>query len=217
MEENLKENFSSEKNHVNQPSQIQPENQNSKQKYSFLSIFMAFIFLLVMILLGERLIFDLNRTLNPAIDKQYSPQSQNYSQERRGYKYESPENPFFPQKMGSEYSSIGGTRIYYKESDRGRYMMYKIIIHSAIIIPIFLLSFFIYQLKKNQRQLKPLLTSFVIFSFWMFFHLLGELTKFVMDEYKNIAIYIILIILAIILAILAYIIQDKFEKKEKSI
>lgn len=217
MEEKAKENLASSASANGQPPiQKKPMSQGgTKRNYSFLSILMAFVFLLVMILLGERLIFDLNRFLNPAIDKQYNPQYQNYSPGRRTYDFESPETPFSSPKMKSEQSAIGGTRIYYKESDSGRYMMYKIIIHAAVIIPLFLLSFFVYYLKKDQRQLKPILVSLIIFAFWMFFHLLGELTSFVMNEYKNIAVYVILVVLAVILAILAYVVQDRFERKGK--
>jgi len=204
-----------------QVAQKLPQSQKqANHKYSFLSVFLAFIFLLVMILLGERLIFDLNRFLNPAIDREYSPSQYQYNNRgyndysgRRSFEVDSPRVPFSQsQKMRSDYFAIGNTRIYYKENDKGRYMMYKLIIHSAVIIPLFLFSFVLFHLKKNERKYKPILISFFLFSFWMFFHLLGELTRFVMDEYKNVAIYVILVVMAVLVGFLAYYSQDKFDK-----
>ena len=93
--------------------------------------------------------------------------------------------------------------------------MWKLIIHAAVIIPLFVFAFLLFYIKRKNHQLKPLLISFLVFAFWMMFHLLGETIKFVMDEYKNIAIYVILVVLAGVFGVLAYLTQIKHSKKEK--
>ncbi|MEA2007311.1 MAG: hypothetical protein U9O20_04095 [Patescibacteria group bacterium] len=185
-----------------------------KSKYSLLGIFMAIILFGVMVMLCERIIFDLNRLVNPVIDKGYTESMNQYQGAlRRGYEYSAPQ--LQSSKMLSESMGVSpNTRIYYKASEKGRYMMWKLIIHACVIIPIFVLSFVLFYFRKKNKQLRPLLISFMFFAFWMIFHLLGETINFVMDEYRNIAIYVILVILAAVFGVLAYYTQTKYEKKE---
>lgn len=187
-----------------------------KKKYSALSIFMAVILFGVIVMLGERVIFDLNRYINPAIDKGYTESMNQYQgTDRRSYDYSAPKMPLDGPQMLSESTGVSpNTRIYYRATEKGRYMMWKLIIHAAVIIPIFVFSFVLFYFKKNNYQLRPLLISVVFFAFWMMFHLLGETIKFVMDEYRNIAIYVILIVLAGVFGVFAYYTQVKHHKEE---
>jgi hypothetical protein len=182
-----------------------------KMKYSALGVFLSIILTIVLILLGERLIFDLNRFINPVIDKQYTDW-QNNKNNKGGYQsqYESPNTPVRSYAMGTESSGLAsGTTIYYRSDQKDKYMMYKLIIHAAIILPLFLLAFVIYYFSRQNRLIKPLLVSVMVFAFWMILHLLGETVIFVTSEYKNIAIYIILLIMAMIFGSLTYYTQIK--------
>lgn len=182
-----------------------PQTAPKKKNYSALSIFMAIIFAVVLILLGERAIFDLNRFVNPVIDKEYTNIRNNPFRGNVQYDYESPKTPARSLEMAVDSASaVSNTKVYYRADQKGRYMMYKVVIHAAVIIPIFIAAFILYYLKKKNKQLKAITVSFLVFAFWMIFHLLGETMKFVMDEYKNFAIYGILIILTAVFGFLAY-------------
>lgn len=233
---NNKKMESSSSNQTNQTGNILPGQNNQKteaflnkpieidkKKYSGLGIFMAVILFGLLVMFGERIIFDLNRLFNPAIDDEYTNwqnMQQQYSQ-RRGYEYDMPQSalktPVRSYEMVQDSAvAAPGTQIYYASQDQGRYMMYKLIIHASVIIPLFVLAFVLFYFKKNNYQLRPLLISFVVASFWLMFHLLGETVSFVMDEYKNIAIYVILIVLMAVFGVLAYYSQAKHQKTENA-
>ncbi len=192
--------------------------QRKKLKYSPLSIFMAVILFGILVMFGERLIFDLNRYINPVIDNEYTQwKNQRDLDVRRGVDYDSPKTPArrsFEMTQDS-VSAVSQTEIYYPAQEKGRYLMYKLIIHAAIIIPLFVLAFVLFYYKRKNLQLKPLLVSFLIFGFWMVFHLLGETIAFVMNEYRNIAIYVILIVLGAIFAGVTYFSQAKLHKENE--
>ncbi len=189
----------------------------SKPKYSVLSIFMAVVLFGILVMFGERLIFDLNRYINPVVDNEYTQwKNQRNVNVRRGIDYDSPKTPVrrsFEMTQDS-VSAVSQTQIYYPSKEKGRYLMYKLIIHAAVIIPLFVLAFVLFYYKRKETCLKPLLVSFLCFGFWMIFHLLGETIAFVMNEYRNIAIYVILIVLGIVFASVTYFSQAKLHKDE---
>ncbi|MEA1925814.1 MAG: hypothetical protein U9M90_01020 [Patescibacteria group bacterium] len=190
-----------------------------QKRYSALSVFMAVILFGVVVMFGERLIFDLNRFLNPVIDDDYTKfmNEQQYSA-RRSFDLDSPKMPIRSYELSQDIAGgvVSNTQIYYNTTQKGRYMMYKLIIHAAVIIPIFVFSFMLFYFKRKNYQLRPLLISFVFVAFWLMFHLLGETIDFVMNEYRNVAIYVILIILAVVFGSLAYYTQIKQHSKERS-
>lgn len=195
------------------------QSSNAKKNYSGLSIFMSILLFVIIVMLGERLIFDLNRFLNPAIDDDYTKAKSYQKQylQKRSYDYDAPQSvpqvPLRSWEMASDSAATApGTQIYYASHDKGRYMMYKLIIHAAFIIPVFVLSFVLFYFKKENFQLRPLLISFIVGAFWLMFHLLGETVAFVMNEYRNIAIYVILVVLLAVFGALAYYSQIKYQK-----
>lgn len=191
-----------------------PPPKKKQSKYSALSVFMAVILFGILIMFGERSIFDLNRFLNPAVDKEYTTwMNQNQFSNKRAYDIDAPKMPVRSYEMAQDYTAISSTQVYYGSTERGRYMMYKLIIHAAVIIPIFLFAFVLFYFKKKNHHLRPLLISFLFVAFWLMFHLLGETVEFVMDEYRNVAIYVILFILAVVFGVLAYYTQIKQQKK----
>ncbi len=72
--------------------QVPPPMKKRKKHYSALSIFMAMILFGILVMFGERLIFDLNRFLNPVVDGDYTKfmNEQRYNSGQRSYDLDSP-------------------------------------------------------------------------------------------------------------------------------
>jgi len=64
-------------------------------------------------------------------------------------------------------------------------------------------------LKKRNENWFVVVWGYMAASIWFLLHLIGEVGKYVVDQYKNAAIYIILVFLALILTTLAVFIQKK--------
>lgn len=188
--------------------QTAPRASSSPQKISAIGVILVIILAIVLVLLGERLIFDLNRWINPKIEKQYS--------------YESDYNKVsYPANIGQTLSAernvlAPGISIYYPTKEKGAYMAYKLLIHAAFVMPAFLLVFLLYYLVKIKQQKegwRAAIYAYMIFGFWMIIHLLIETGDYITSQYKSAAIYIILGALAVILTPLAIFLQKKHSEK----
>ncbi|MFH0819607.1 MAG: hypothetical protein V1892_01095 [bacterium] len=182
-----------------------------KHHISILGVIITIILAIVLVVLGERILFDLNRVVNPAVKSTSASQDYYGSQDIYGSDYRS--------SLKSESSGLSNTVVYYKEQDKGKYMAYKTIIHAAVIIPIFLLMFLLYYLiniKGNQEEMKIVMWGYMVFAIWMMFHLIIDIVRYVSEEYKNAAIYIILGVLVLVLTPLAIFIQKKVSEKHAS-
>lgn len=176
-----------------------------KHHISVLGVIITVILAIVLVVLGERILFDLNRVVNPAV------KSTSASQDIYGSDYRS--------SLKSESSGLSNTVVYYKEQDKGKYMAYKTIIHAAVIIPIFLLMFLLYYLiniKGSREEMKIVMWGYMVFAIWMMLHLIIDIIRYVAEEYKNAAIYIILGVLVLVLTPLAIFIQKKVSEKHAS-
>lgn len=179
------------------------------QKFSALGVILVIILAIVLVLLGERLIFDLNRWINPVIEKQGSYDS--------SYSYPKYSDESTGATMSLEKSALApGISIQYPAKEKGVYLTYKLLIHAAFIIPVFLLVFLLYYLVKIKAQKeswRAVIYGYMIFGFWMMLHLLIEAGGYISSQYKSAAIYIILGVLAIILTPLAIFLQKKHSEK----
>ncbi len=175
------------------------DNTGSKIKVSFLGIVLTIILAVVVILLGERIMFDLNRYANPAIEQTVSQEQRvGYSRYYDSYKMDS--------------SSLSGVRLYYSQDKAEDYRLYKLLIHAAFVLPVFLLFFLIYFRVGNSHResnWRVVVWGYLAGVLWLLLHLIGEAGVYVVDAYKNAAIYVILIFLAIILTSLAVFMQKK--------
>ena len=184
-----------------------------KKRYSVLGVVAAFLLVIILIMFGERLIFDANRILNPVVERDYTNWKNNF-----GYGNNSAEAPFVSEKMEMAVDISGGpgssVKVYYPKAEEGRYLMYKLIIHASIIIPLFVLIFGLFYFKKENYSWRPIVIGFLLAGFWLIIHLLGETMNFVMDAYKNIAIYIILIILALLFGVFTFYSQSRYLNKK---
>jgi hypothetical protein len=173
-----------------------------KHKTSVVGVILAFFLFIALTLLGERILFDLNRFINPVIQKVQSS-GEYYNSGYGGNSYI---------QYASESSGLSDVRIYYKSDDKTTYTTYKLLIHSAFVIPAFLLVFLFYYLyivKNANYNLKVVSYAYFAFAFWMIIHLLGELGIYIVDQFQDVAVYIILGFLVIIMTVLALFIQKK--------
>lgn len=187
---------------------VLPQTQNEAQKeekrgwrVSILGIFMAIVLAVVVIMLFERIMFDLNRVANPL--------AQSTLEQDTGY------SKFSGVYWVSESSNLSNVRIYYPREKTEQYKLYKLLLHAAFVLPIFLLMFLLYyylNLKKKNTVWRAVVWAYMLGAIWVLLHLIGEAGRYVLDAYKNAAIYIILVFLAVILTSLAVFLQKKKEE-----
>lgn len=177
---------------------------HKKRKISVLGVIFTIILAIVIILLGERIIFDLNRVANPIVEKEYStvqrsgttttmkaPSSRTYSSDR---------------------STLSRTKIYYPKEDDGTYRAYKLLIHTSFIIPIFLLTFLLYYLfnvRLRSDHLMVVMWGYMAFALWMIIRLVIEAISYIVKQFPNAGIYVVLLLLGIVFTLLAIFIQKK--------
>lgn len=174
-----------------------------RRKVSAIAVLLAVILTITLVLLGERIIFDLNRVANPVV--QNADTTSTFSTYRSGYI--------------SEGTAVSTARVYYPQDKKPEYLLYKLLIHSAFIIPVFLLTFILYYyvyLKSENSKYKVLAGGYMVFSFWMMIRLLFEVGHYIVVQYKSAAIYIILVALALIFTGLIVIVQKKFAQRQMS-
>lgn len=178
--------------------QMAPKVEKAKRKISALGVILTIILAIVLIFLFERVMFDVNRAGNPVIEQTVSDNSRSYYSSGSYYAFEK--------------SSLSRARVYYPREKTEEYRLYRMLLHAAFVLPIFLLMFVLYyyvNLKKRNENWFVVTWAYMAGSFWVLLHLVGEAGKYVVDAYKNIAVYIILIFLAMILTTLAVLVQKK--------
>lgn len=170
-----------------------------KSRISALGVIFTIVLAIALILLGERIIFDLNRVANPVVEKTTTSTTGSRSLGLSA-------------GLSSESSGLTKSRIYYPTAQKGEYLTYKLLIHSAFIIPIFLLTFlfyFLFIVKKKYPHFNVVMYGYLVFAFWMLLHLLIELAYYITNQFPSSAVYIILTILVVIFTALAIFVQKK--------
>ena len=170
-----------------------------KHKISVLGVILTIILAVVVIILFERVMFDLNRLANPVIEQTVSQDG------NQGY-YGA--GPYYV----TEKSSLSSTRIYYPRERTEDYQLYRLLLHAAFVLPIFLLMFLLYywvNLKKRNQNWYVVTWAYMAGASWVLLHLIGQTGSYVVAAYKNAAIYIILVFLAVILTALSVFLQKK--------
>lgn len=168
--------------------QTPPPQPMKKTKVSALAVIMIIILTIVLIVLGERFLIDLNRWINPA-----------YSQY----------GPYYETKT----SVAPPTKTY----NQGDYETYRLLIHAAFIIPVFLAAFLLYfwlHYKKEKTPKSIVAWPYFVFALWMTLHLVIEAFVFLIEQYKATGVYIVLIIMAALLTWLIIFIQKKIHEKK---
>jgi hypothetical protein len=167
-----------------------------KNRISILGVILTIILAIVLVTLGERILFDLNKTLNPLVEKV-----------QQGTDYNS-----YGGGLTMERSALSNQIIYYQPQKSDQYLNYKILINASFIIPIFLLTFLLYyffNVKKRGSNLRVVSYGYLIFSLWMVLHLVISLVQLAYREFPQMALYLILIFFAAIFTVLAVFIQKK--------
>ncbi len=170
-----------------------PQNKN---KISILGVILTIILAVVLVTLGERILFDLNKSLNPYVQKN-QPVAPRYGS-AGGYEM--------------ERSALSQQVIYYPTAESDKYLGSKVLISAAFIIPIFLLTFlfyYIFNIKKKESNLRVVSYGYLIFSLWMVLHLIINLVQLAYRQFPQVALYLILIFFAAVFTVLAIFIQKK--------
>jgi hypothetical protein len=169
-------------------------------KISVMAAILTLLLAIVLIILGERAIFDLNRSFNPHVID--SPTVSPYSY-GGGYEVES--------------SALSTADVYYAHGERSDYKLYRMLIHAAFVIPAFLLVFVLYFWiwhRKTDNPFKVVVFGYLVFGFWMMLHLLFEIAGFVLEEYQNIGIYLVLVFLAALFTWLMVVLQHRINRRK---
>jgi len=180
-----------------------------KKKISVLGIILTIIVTIVVILLGERIIFDLNKAANPVVEKEYTTQQDgNYRK-----------SPAYSGLTYDKARVVSQARVYYPREKEGEYKGYKLLIHASFIVPIFLLTFLLYYLfnvRLKSDNLMIVMWGYMFFALWMVVHLIGEAMYYVYKQFPQAGIYIVLVVLAAIFTGLAIFIQKKVAEHHKA-
>lgn len=184
-----------------------PSGEMNKKKthhnISLMAGILAILLAVVMIILGERIMFDLNRSLNPVVSSSGSTTTSATT---------------FDYAAGIEYeaSALSSQRIGYPTTQQTEYKLYRMLIHSAFIIPVFLLVFVVYFKlwhKNDDSPFKVVLVGYLVFAFWMILRLIFEVGGYVLEKFANVGVYVVLIFLAAIFTWLMILLQKKFSNK----
>jgi hypothetical protein len=173
-----------------------------RRSVSFMAVILAIILAIILIMFGERLIFDINQWANPVIEQVSSGGM-------------SPRIALSSRAYSSESMALSSAKVYYPMDQRGDYLFYKIVLHASFIIPIFLIIFLLYYLVYLKHQDSPyrvLVGGYIAFAIWMLLHLLIELGGFLLDKYQSGVLYLLLLILIVIISLLIFVIQKKKSK-----
>jgi len=175
----------------------------NKKKGNHISVMagiLAIMLAIVMIIFGERVLFDLNKNLNPAVvDAGTSVNQYDY---KAGLQYES--------------SALSSQRISYQSENETEYKLYRMLTHSAFVIPVFLLMFVLYYWvwhKKDDSPFKVVVVGYLVFGFWMMLRLIIEIGGYVLERFANIGVYLVLLFLAAIFTWLMIVVQKQIAKK----
>jgi len=182
------------------PPPINQQKPKKKSKVSAMAVLFVIILTIVLVIFGERLMSDFNEWLNPAFDQWGSSYT---------YRYET---------SSIDTSSINA--INDKVYTRADYEIYKLLIHTAFVIPVLLAAFLLYfwQYYKKKHSINKIIAwPYFIFAIWMLMHVIIEAFYYLIKEYEKLGIYIVLIILVSLLTWLVLFIQKKYHQKHNSI
>lgn len=196
-EQNLQQDFKKE-DILKQTVQVDREDKTKKRKTSALGVILTIILTITLIILGERILFDLNKNINPHVQAAQKETSVNVS--KMNY------------SLSSERNILSQSTIKYKTSEKNDYLNYKTLIHAGFIIPVFLLVFLFYYLfniKKKNSNLRVVIHGYLFFSIWMIGHFIIDIIRLAYREFPSLALYFLLILFAAIFTGAAIFIQKK--------
>lgn len=131
-------------------------------KISPLSVIFVVFLVVVLIILGERLMYDLNQWINPLADS-------------------------FEVLKGSEMD---------------QYMLYRLLIHSGFVLPLFLGVFLLHNWLDDQpekKQYKVISIGYITFGLWMMLRMIVEMGVYIVEVNQVIGMYVLLAGLAALL------------------
>ncbi|HCE86470.1 MAG TPA: hypothetical protein DEP08_01570 [Candidatus Jacksonbacteria bacterium] len=183
---------------------------STKRKTSLVSVLLTIALTIAFVIFGERLLHDVNRWFNPASQQYgFAPQTALEILIPTAHAQE------LIARIADEYPTT--TTSIKSDYSRQSYETYRLLLHAAVIIPVFLLMFLVYyyfRFKRTGSPYKILSYAYMAFAFYMILRLLAELCVFVIKNLKTAGVYIVLGIVIVVFTTLIVIIQKKLHSKD---
>lgn len=206
----MEKNFSPQQNTPPQaPAQTTGAPHQKRVHLSLVTSLLVIALAIALIILGERILIDVNRLFNPGYER-YGDGDVPYGyapNELRELSIPTAHATVFPPPLPSYTAGLQS------------YETYRLLLHAAVIIPLFLLMFLIYyffRFKKPRSPYKILSYAYITFAFYMIVRLLAELCLYLIKHLKTGGVYIVLIILITIFTVLITVVQKRLHAKSES-
>ncbi len=160
-----------------------------KRRGRGVSILLAIFLFVSLVSFGEKLIFDLNKNINPHTCPIYSSSY--------GYDYNYVEKESMDEDARLELC--------------GTYKITRLFIILAIVLPVLLGAFFLFIKYGFQSEGKhmPLAVAYFAFSSWLLGHLIIETAHFLVRGFDSLWIYVLFLVEIAILTALVFVIQKR--------
>lgn len=163
--------------------------EHAKVKYSAWSIFFAIIFVVLLILLGERAWADLNKFFNPH---------------------------FTVCHEAIEFRSLVHVKSIGPGCSPQVYEASRLVFHIALVVPLLFIQQLIYYYsagKETPAHSRIIARSYFIFLLWMTMHLFVEITLMLFRYFSDFGFYVIIGFAALVIALIAVLIQRRYNEK----
>src|SRR3989344_7290440 len=158
-----------------------------KKRGKGVSFVLATFLFLTLVALGERIIYDLNRTVNSYTCPGYYPQYD--------YSYSNGQ----PKEISDDE----------RQEQCSNYKITRLFLILALVVPVLIVGVALYVRfgMHGAGNHAPLAWSYFAFSFWMFGHLFVETAHFLIQQYTTLGIYVVLGVAAVLLTLLIWVVQ----------
>lgn len=161
-----------------------------KEKFSAWSIFYSVIFVVLLILLGERAWSDLDKFFNPL--------------------YSICHEQIVVRHLVDVVAVGPGC-------DAEVYEASRLVFHIALIVPLLFIQQLIYY-STGSKRLEPhrvlIVRSYFLFLLWLTLHLFVEITLLLFRYYSDFGFYVIVGFLAVVFALLVVLVQRRYNEKQ---
>lgn len=163
--------------------------ETNKVKYSAWSIFFAIIFIVLLIMLGERAWGDLNKFFNPH---------------------------FAVCDKAIEFRGLTHVKSVAPNCNPQVYEASRLVFHIALVVPLLFIQQLIYYYtagKETQAHNRIISRSYFIFLLWMTLHLFIEITLMLFRYFSQFGFYVIVGFSALVIALLVILIQRRYNER----
>lgn len=163
------------------PSSREGGEQKPRPRTSLLASLFGIVLIVLLVLLTNMALFDANRAFNPLIVETQATQPRT--------------------DLLTERSSLLDVSVQYPRPQKNQYELYRLLIHSAIVIPIALIAAAFWIGVRHSSQLaawRAASVAIAVFALWIFVQWIGEVGHVLMTQYKQFSLYGLLLLLALL-------------------